>query len=113
MNIMVIQYSNDPKRASEFYQSLGFEFSADRSDARWWEHQGGGGTIAVHLAEGEYAAGGHDLWFVSPEPLATVAARLESKGFSSQVKDEPWGKALWTTDPDGTTVQVTSSAPGG
>jgi catechol 2,3-dioxygenase-like lactoylglutathione lyase family enzyme len=112
MNIVVIHYAADPMRSSQFYQALGFPFLADKSDDHWREHEATGGTVALHQAGPDCPAGGHDLSFVTPEPLEAVAARLESKGFSSQLKDQPWGRVLRATDPDGTSVELSSSTAG-
>lgn len=110
MKLLVIQYAADTARGSAFYQLLGFSPRPDRSDDRWIEHDGVELAWAVHQAEGDYAPGRHDLSFSTDEPLPDIAARLEAGGFDSVIKDEPWGPALYTTDPDGTAVMVCSAA---
>jgi hypothetical protein len=109
VKLLVIQYAADTARSSAFYQLLGFSPRPDRSDDRWIEHDGVELAWAVHQGEGDYAPGRHDLSFSTDEPLPALATRLEAAGFESVIKDEPWGRALHTTDPDGTAVMVCSS----
>jgi hypothetical protein len=110
MKLLVIQYATDTARSSAFYQLLGFSPRPDRSADRWIEHDGVELAWAVHKAEGDDAPGRHDLSFSTDEPLSDIAARLEAGGYESVIKDEPWGPALHTTDPDGTAVMVCSAA---
>lgn len=106
MNLLVIQYAADTKRSSDFYQLLGFSPRPSGGDDRWIEHDGVSLTWAVHQGEGEYAPGRHDLSFSTNEPLADLAARLETAGYKALIKEEPWGLALHTADPDGAAVMV-------
>jgi hypothetical protein len=111
VKLLVIQYAADTARSSAFYKILGFSPRSDHSDDRWIEHDGVDLAWAVHRAEGDYAPGRHDLSFSTDEPLPALAARLEAAGFETVIKEEPWGPALHTTDPDGTAVMV-CGAPG-
>jgi len=106
MNLLVIHYAADTSRSSAFYQLLGFNRRADGTDDRWIEHDGVTLTWAVHQGEAEYRPGSHDLSFSTDEPLADIAARLEAAGHGAIIKDEPWGPALHTEDPDGAAVMV-------
>ena len=106
MNLLVIHYAADTRRSSEFYQLLGFTPGPDGGEDRWIEHGGVSLTWAVHQGEGEYRPGSHDLSFSTGEALADVAARLEAAGYKADIKEEPWGPALHTEDPDGAPVMV-------
>ncbi len=106
MNLLVIQYATDTKRSSDFYQLLGFSPRPSGGDDRWIEHDGVNLTWAVHQGEDEYRPGSHDLSFSTDESLPGLAARLEAAGYKALIKQEPWGPALYTEDPDGAAVMV-------
>jgi catechol 2,3-dioxygenase-like lactoylglutathione lyase family enzyme len=110
MRLTLIQYAADPKAAAEFYQALGFDLNEAKSDERWIEHDGTGLAVAVHPADEAYRPGTHDLAFQTDAPLSVVAERLTAKGYKPEIVEEPWGTVLWSTDPDGVRVQVSSTA---
>lgn len=113
---MPIVFVRDMAASMAFYQRLGFHPTRPVDD-QWNELRAGDrAVLALHASDaappdGEGAPGGHgrlELAFVAPGRLEDVLAELRAAGATvvRGITDEPFGRSLVVTDPDGLPLQI-------
>ncbi|MEM7275253.1 MAG: VOC family protein [Actinomycetota bacterium] len=102
MQLQPIVYVTDIARSTRWWTTLLDREPTMTSDA-WTSFDLGGGHLALHHSDNAGAGGGSVELSLVAEDLEAVAARVPP---TRPIRDEPFGRSLQVTDPDGLVVQV-------
>lgn len=110
MKVTPVRFTQDVAAMRRFLVALGLTSTSSSEDGSWVSLEAaGGGEVGLHstaTANSATPVGSTELAFSTNEPLEAVAARLQEAGFDSRVVEEPYGRVLHVTDPDGREVEV-------
>lgn len=112
MNLVVMAYVSDMKRAVAFYESLGLSRrNHGEIDPMWNEFAIGGATFALHRANPDAIKPASDHLSlnlqVAPDEFDRIFSICQEHGYpiSASIQDIGFGRFFWVTDPDGLPVQ--------
>jgi LDH2 family malate/lactate/ureidoglycolate dehydrogenase len=114
VKVTPVRFTQDVPAMRRFLVALGLTSTSSSADGGWVSLEAaGGGEVGLHstaTATTATPAGSTELAFSTNEPLEVVARRLQDAGFDSHVVEEPYGRVLRVTDPDGRELEVQGTA---
>lgn len=106
--------SADPRRAARWYQNmLGLEERYVGAFGPESPITVGVGECSLSLFPGTGASFEHVAFELDPDTFANAMAALDARGITYRVADHRIATSLYLTDPDGTTVELTTYHPQG
>ncbi len=109
MKLMPLVYVTNMERSVAFYSKLLPASNIVTSSPYWTELNVGGASLALHVAEAvDHSGDGMALSLDAAVTLEQVVALLGEAGIerSSEICDQPFGRSVTVTDPDGLVIQI-------